>query len=543
MPGSLRRRAVLVLALVCSAILLSGSGVLSGWASVLVDDVAQLVGGVAAALTCFATAARAVGPERRWRQLMGVGMAGWSVGVVFWGVYRSFLQTPLPSPSLADVGFFALPVMAVPALLTLSGVSPRRAAVGSRHLWAIWVIDSLVVVCSLFVITWMTALGAVVRAGAPTDLGFVIAVGYPVLDYLGITVLVLLWVTGRVPSHLRVQLSLLGSGIAMVALSDSVFTYIVSSGTAAMPTITDAGFIAGPAFIALAAAAPRGPNTPEDPRRTAVIERATLVVPYVLVGGIWTLITGQLVADTAVGPIELVIGWVVLILVLVRQVLTLLENNALVHRISLTQAELTHQAHHDPLTGLANRTLFDARLHRATHRHRDEHRPLALLLLDLDDFKAVNDQLGHGCGDELLQAVGARLRSAIRTVDTAARLGGDEFAVLLDPGPEDPYTIARRIHDHVQAGYEIEGRMLAVGVSAGLALPEPDETEVTAEIMLRRADLAMYDGKRRGKSLLVHYRPTIVGDRTPELYRRGTSPKIVAGEPEPALFNGPPTST
>lgn len=90
---------------------------------------------------------------------------------MFWGVYRSFLETPLPSPSLADVGFFALPVMALPALLTLTSVSPLRAAIGSRHLWAIWMIDSLVVVCSLFVITWMTALGAVVRAGAPTPVG------------------------------------------------------------------------------------------------------------------------------------------------------------------------------------------------------------------------------------------------------------------------------------------------------------------------------------------------------------------------------------
>ena len=518
MPGSLRQQALVVVVLVGSVILVTGSGVLNKQASVLVDDIAQLTGGVAAAITCFWTAARSTGPGRRWRQLMGVGMAGWSVGMVFWGVYRSFLQTPLPSPSLADVGFFALPVMALPALLTLTGVSPRQAAIGSRHLWAIWMIDSLVVVCSLFVITWMTALGAVVRAGAPTTLGFLIAVGYPVLDYLGITVLTLVWVTGRVPPQFRVQLALLGSGIVAVALSDSVFAYLVASGAQEMPTITDAGFVAGPALIALAAAARHGSGRPDDPRRTAAIERTTLALPYLLVGGIWTLITAQLVAMAEVGPVELVIGWVVLVLVLVRQVLTLLENNALVHRISQTQAELTHQAHHDSLTGLANRALFDARLRRATERHRDERRPVALLLLDLDDFKAVNDRLGHGCGDELLRAVGARLRGAIRSVDTAARLGGDEFAVLLDPGPDDPYAIARRIHDRVQAGYELGGRTLVVGASAGLAQPEPHETEVTAETLLNRADLAMYDGKRRGKSLLVHYRPGLAcaGDHAAE---------------------------
>ena len=176
------------------------------------------------------------------------------------------------------MGFFALPVLALPALLTLTGVSPLRAAIGSRHLWAIWMIDSLVVVCSLFVITWMTALGAVVRAGAPTPLGFVIAVGYPVLDYLGITMLALLWVTGRVPPQLRVQLGLLGSGIVAVALSDSVFAYLVSSGAQEMPTITDAGFVAGPALIALAAAAHPGPGSPGDPARTAAVERTPAAI-------------------------------------------------------------------------------------------------------------------------------------------------------------------------------------------------------------------------------------------------------------------------
>ena len=520
MPGSLRRRVLLVAVLVGSVIVLTGSGVLGKRASVAVDDIAQLTGGLVAALTCFWTATRAAGAERRWRQLMGVGMTGWSVGMVFWGVYRSFLQTPLPSPSLADVGFFALPVLALPAVLTLTGVSPLRAAIGSRHLWAIWMIDSLVVVCSLFVITWMTALGAVVRAGAPTPLGFVIAVGYPVLDYLGITVVALLWVTGRVPPQFRVQLALLGSGIVAVALSDSVFAYLVSSGAQEMPTITDAGFVAGPAVIALAAAAHPGPGSPEDPRRTATIERTTLVLPYLLAGGIWTLITAQLVAMADVGPLELVIGWGVLVLVLIRQVLTLLENNALVQRISQTQAELTYQAHHDPLTGLANRTLFDQRLHQATERHRDERRPLALLLLDLDDFKAVNDRLGHGYGDELLRAVGARLLGAIRSVDTAARLGGDEFAVLLDPGPKDPHVIARRIHRCIQADYELGGHTLAVTSSAGLALTEPHETEVSAENLLRRADLAMYEGKRRGKSLLVHYQPPYANSHPPALLPR-----------------------
>ena len=137
--------------------------------------------------------------------------------------------------------------------------------------------------------------------------------------------------------------------------------------------------------------------------------------------------------------------WIVLVLVLARQVVTLLENAALLDRLSASQVELSHQAHHDPLTGLANRALFSDRLQEAIERHRLLGQGFAVLVIDLDDFKAVNDAFGHAAGDHLLYAVAQRLRGAVRSIDTVARLGGDEFAIVLVDGSEAAGGAAERI--------------------------------------------------------------------------------------------------
>lgn len=118
------RRTWLVLGVVVAVIALAGSGLLSPRTSVLVDDIAQLVGGATATAVCWWTSRRYHGVERRWRTLMALGMAGWTLGMFFWAFYRSVLHVPLPSPSIADIGFFMFPVFAVPALLSLVRQSP-----------------------------------------------------------------------------------------------------------------------------------------------------------------------------------------------------------------------------------------------------------------------------------------------------------------------------------------------------------------------------------------------------------------------------------
>jgi len=156
---------------------------------------------------------------------------------------------------------------------------------------------------------------------------------------------------------------------------------------------------------------------------------------------------------------------------------------------------LSHAALHDPLTGLPNRVLFVDRLAQATARRRPKGRSLAVVFLDLDRFKAVNDTLGHAAGDELLVAVAERLARALRAGDTAARLGGDEFAVLCDDidGPSQALAIAERLLAELAEPFVVGDREVTVGASLGIGLARDDGDE-----LLREADAAMYRAKARG---------------------------------------------
>ncbi len=175
----------------------------------------------------------------------------------------------------------------------------------------------------------------------------------------------------------------------------------------------------------------------------------------------------------------------------------------------LLAAELSHQAFHDSLTGLANRALFADRVDHALHRRRrDPDCSVAVLFVDLDDFKAVNDGLGHGAGDALLRTVGERIVRCLRVGDTAARLGGDEFAVLLedDRAPGEATTIANRILEALHAPVSVGDMELSVVASIGVTVATSQSSTVG---LLRDADIAMYEAKRTGKGRVCVFDPTM----------------------------------
>jgi diguanylate cyclase (GGDEF)-like protein len=175
--------------------------------------------------------------------------------------------------------------------------------------------------------------------------------------------------------------------------------------------------------------------------------------------------------------------------------------------------QLKHQAFHDSLTNLANRALFADRVEHALHRARRLDSTIALLLLDLDDFKTVNDSMGHAVGDELLVAVAKRLDGFLRESDTAARLGGDEFAVLLEdvPEPADAAHTAQRIIDALEQPFELGGRKEFVHASVGVALGGAGAGAGALESgdLLRNADVAMYIAKWEGKRRYAFFRPSL----------------------------------
>lgn len=173
--------------------------------------------------------------------------------------------------------------------------------------------------------------------------------------------------------------------------------------------------------------------------------------------------------------------------------------------IKQTEARLSELAHHDSLTGLANRLAFNLNLEKALERARRHQHKLALLYLDLDRFKLINDTLGHAAGDKLLQIIAQRLLESVRAEDVVARLGGDEFTIILEEisHSEDAATLARKIIAAVNEPMELDDQEIVISTSIGLSVFPDDAT--TATDLAKAADTAMYRAKARGRHTFEFY--------------------------------------
>jgi len=170
------------------------------------------------------------------------------------------------------------------------------------------------------------------------------------------------------------------------------------------------------------------------------------------------------------------------------------------------EEQLKHQAFHDPLTGLANRALFVDRVEHALARGERDGMRVAVLFVDLDDFKTINDSLGHNGGDEVLVAVAGRLRECFRPGDTFARFGGDEFAILVeDTSLSNATSVAYRIVDALGEPFSIGGREVMIHASVGIEFAEAQGTRT--DELLRNADVAMYVAKGKGKARYQLFEP------------------------------------
>jgi diguanylate cyclase (GGDEF)-like protein len=487
-------RAVILGALtVCFALVLAlGSGTFV----TMVDDLGTFVAAVAATVAAGWRARMVHGRARTSWTLMSASFAAAALGEGIWAWYELVLRQETPFPSVADVAYLTFPVLALTALL----LRPSTVLAGQGRMRA--VLDGLLVAGSLFSISWVTALGPTFAAGGTSTLSLTLSVAYPISDLVLLTTVLV--VLTQTPG--RLGLILLAGGLALQALSDSGYTYFAAMGSYATGNMIDVGYLA--AYLLMMEAALR-----DQPRASRREHRGSswsaTLLPYIPVALAVGIACWQL-RPSGASP-TLVVGAGLVMVLLVRQLMTLVDNRRLVQRVLESQEKLTHQAFHDSLTSLANRALFTDRVTHAVELHRRSLRPVAVLLLDLDDFKSVNDSLGHAAGDELLVRVGERLLATTRSSDTVARLGGDEFAVLTEDDG-DPLELARRILSALDHPVTLLGRLLPVRASIGVAPLRTEASPQTATDLLKQADMAMYAAKRAGKGTALLYQPDMTDD-------------------------------
>ncbi|MGY1641606.1 putative bifunctional diguanylate cyclase/phosphodiesterase [Geodermatophilus sp. SYSU D00703] len=463
-----------------------------GVVSRAVSDLAQLTAAAAATGTTAWRAVRSAGRLRATWAAFSLACAGWAAGQAYWTT-ASLSGWSVPFPSMADAGFLAFPLFAAVGLL----LHPADDGVRGRRQRAS---DAMMTSAAVGLVSWQTALEAVVAERATNDpLETLLLVAYPVLDVLLVVMTVLTLASSR---RRGADLVLVGAGLVGLSVSDSAFVFLQATGT------YDGGLVDGGwvlAFLALCVAGVlRGPGTPGGAVRAPGRGVRTTFLPYVPVAVALTSSLTVTLVGRPLGRAEMLLATVVIALLLTRQCVALRENVRLADELAAREAMLRHQAFHDGLTGLANRALFRDRLHHALQLHTRDLRPVSVVFLDLDDFKVVNDTLGHATGDELLVQVAERLREAVRAGDTVARLGGDEFAVLLEDGADTPATTARLL-ETLRAPFSVGGRSLLVRASVGVSTLGAADATVDVDELLVRSDLAMYAAKRAGKDQVVSY--------------------------------------
>ncbi|TDB75880.1 bifunctional diguanylate cyclase/phosphodiesterase [Micromonospora sp. KC723] len=445
----------------------------------LASDLGAITVASLAAAACADAARRHPTPLRRFWTLLTVTMGLAAAGRTVWVVERTG-GDELPHTALVG-GIFTVGIITGTAALLCSLSAPRSCVGRARAL-----LDGVIVGLALIPVGWVVVFHDITAADLADPLhGYGLL--YPVLDLVQLTVLVA--VAGPARPVWR-PMTLIGVSLAVRAVADAVHVSLVVGGSYAPGHPIELCWPLSHLLIGVAAVHPPPPTCADgdDAGESPLPPWWRVALPYLPVGG---AIVAVVLARRPTGqtPHLIFIGMMTLLAALaLRQGLAANENLRLV-------ARLRQLAYADQLTGLPNRLMFIRRLRRALRGGP----PVAVLILDLDGFKQVNDRFGHGTGDTLLTSIAGRMRDAVGDDGTVARLGGDEFAVLVDEGrPVAPERLAERLLTALQPSPGEEDVGIHPSASVGIAEYGPQHTSHTD--LLRDADIAMYAAKAAGKA-------------------------------------------
>jgi diguanylate cyclase (GGDEF)-like protein len=464
--------------------------------TVALDDYACAVSPMAAGIACLWAWWRSTGRVRLAWFWLACSLFSWAAGEVVWTVYEVHLHRIVPFPSMGDVAYLGFVPLAITGLLCF----PAWRVAGAARLRPVF--DGAIAAGALLFISWATVLGPAVESSTGSLTSEVISMAYPVSDVLLATIALL--TVARAQGRQRVTMLVVSAGLLVVAIADSSFVWFIAQGKYASGNLFDTGYVSGFLLIGVAAVYSRGAEVETEAVDDDIPSRMSLALPYAPLLITTPLVVLRKLGDHPLTRVEFGICVAVAIAIMARQVLSIQMIVALSSKLRDTVAELrsrevelNYRAFHDALTGLANRALFADRVSHALARSRRPE-PVFLLLADLDDFKIVNDTMGHAAGDALLVGVADRLRAIVRPEDTVARLGGDEFAILLDGCPDlhAANEVAARIAESLVKPFHIGGVDTTIGASVGVAVAADGSS---GEDLLRDADIAMYAAKSGGK--------------------------------------------
>jgi diguanylate cyclase (GGDEF)-like protein len=461
---------------------------IAGWGGPPVVSALRFAGTLGfPAFAAVSAAGAALGGRGRQRLawlIMTIGLVALEFGSIT-VLYDRLRGNVLPLyPPTAMVGFLLFPLIACVALLIFPSGYP--GVIRFRML-----LDGAIVGASLFVVAWVTLLRGVYSATGVTRLDESLSIACPIAGVVTVTVAIL--GLAHANAHWRQTMITLTTGLTLIAAAGGAYVFALARHNNLAESAWTLEWPAGLVLLGIAALncpADAPETSPEPPISRAPISLWLPYIPLAIAGGLELAeLRGNLGSDPALAATP----WLI-IAVLGRQFMVIAENRRLLYRAS-------DRALHDPLTKLANRVLFHDRLDHAVQVYRRDRRSISVLSLDLDDFKLINDNLGHPAGDALLAQAGQRLLSCVRTGDTVARLGGDEFGVLIEDAGENAHLIVYQIMEAFERPFNTDGEVIFVRPSAGLAVADIDEPELRAADLLKHADLAMYSAKRHGGGL------------------------------------------
>ncbi|MFL5590261.1 MAG: putative bifunctional diguanylate cyclase/phosphodiesterase [Ktedonobacteraceae bacterium] len=446
--------------------------------------------------------------------LLACTILSYVIGQALWTLNEDVLHLAVLFPSWADAGFLGSYPFALLAILLLP--QQRLLLVSRTRL----IFDSVITMTGVVTLSWYFLLGPTIQQGAGSVPGQLVGTAYPLSTLVLIFCLFLLvWRTNK--PTMRPVIFLLFLAFAVITLTDTIYDYQQLHGLYATGSLLDLGWPLGYLLLGLTARAlyllPRTElqtagqvEKSERVARQPALWQTLLPYAWIPTVGLLLLFIWRpgndpfLVTGVVVGAVALVGLVLVRQFVAMRELHTLYANN---DALTSANVQLEVQATHDALTGLLNRHYLQRRLEQVAQMARKGDIPAALLLLDLDRFKEVNDTLGHDVGDLLLQEIGPRLQRYLRPTDLLTRLGGDEFAIVL-PGTDatGALQVARCLLSALDAPFLVDDHAFNIGGSIGIALTPEHGFEVTT--LLRCADVAMYVAKRTQSGQMV-YAPEI----------------------------------